>query len=535
MSRFIFGAIACGSMFAVSSAAAAVRTPVAGGCFTITDRTECCLHSDGRDDPTFSGQECVPSKEGVFFDETYKVVCEPRCWADGTCNDKGSPELSSAEGTCAASVPPPPPGNGQGGAGRVAMAGGCFTITDRTECCLHSDGRANPTFSGQECVPSKEGAFFNPTYKVVCEPRCWAHGTCREHGSTEPSSAAGTCAASVQPPPPGTVEQAGAQIPVGGDLRFYTVASSNGAWQTWPDQLHAMLKDLGYNVNMPELGVPGAISRPSTSPVCQDAASWEGLVTPRFGMVGWSSWGFSYESTEDCDSDGYREIAGYNVSCINAWACNPQWTGSVPLVPITPMARAFRDAHVVLLANWINDGKSTESSSVRETCFQGADIDKMDSVKITETNLKKQIRAIHAENPNVIVLVLARYADTRMTIYVNERTLPQVKALNDAVKARLQDEPNTFFLDLDFPLNENIFQSLSKVHPNCRGDKVMATDVINKLYELKVLSRGLDLAASDNCLGSSDCANLDVPCCQRSALCYVVNGTTCSPYGPGIQ
>jgi hypothetical protein len=333
----------------------------------------------------------------------------------------------------------------------------------------------------------------------------------------------------------GIIEQDGARVPVGGDLRFYAVGSSNGAWQTWPDQLHALLRRLGYAVDLPPLDIPGAISRPSKSPVCEDAGTYADLQTPRLGMVGWESWGFAYDSKDDCDAEGFREIAGYNVSCTNAWACNPKWTGRVPLVPISQLATGVRNAHFVLLANWINDGKVAQSASTRESCYRGADISPMNSTDITLVNLKRVIRAIHAENPDVVVLVLARYPDTRQIVYANERTLPQVIAMNEAVKRKVQDEPNTFFVDLDFPLGVNIFQTLSLVHPNCRGDKLMARTVVQALFKHKVLSRGLEISEEASCLASSDCASLSLGCCQRSALCYIPENGTCTTYGPGLQ
>merc|ERR1712039_1068739 len=134
----------------------------------------------------------------------------------------------------------------------------------------------------------------------------------------------------------------------------------------------------------------------------------------------------------------------------------------------------------------------------RTGCYKGVDISPMDSTAITEVNLKRVIQAIHAENPDIVVLVLARYPDTKQVIYANERTLPEVRALNDAVKQKVSDEPNTFFVDLDFPLGENMFQTLSKVHPNCRGDKLMATNMVDALFKHRVLSTGLDLSDDES-------------------------------------
>jgi len=334
---------------------------------------------------------------------------------------------------------------------------------------------------------------------------------------------------------PGVVEQGGARVPVGGAVRFYTVGSSTAAWQTWPDQLHAMLKRLGHNVSMRDFNVPGATFAPSKSPICANSGTFRQLRTPRLGMIGWSSWGFAYNSTADCDTRGFRSIAGYNVSCTNAWACNPEWTGTVPLVPLNGLVNAVRDAHFVILANWINDGKQAQQTGPRQTCYDGGNIDFQKSVAVTVANLKRVIRAVHAKKPNVTMLVLARYPDTREVVYSDESSLPAVLQINAAVREAIKGEPNTFFVDFSFPLNLPMFQTLSLYHPNCRGDKVMATAVLETLFQQRVLSRGLDLGAPEACLAASECSLLNVSCCQRAAQCYLASNSSCMPYGPGQQ
>lgn len=504
------------------------RLPSGQGCYTVTNRSECCAYTDGRTDVAYQNQECVPARGGSYFEDEYRVVCEPMCWVDGSCSASGASAWGKAV-FC--------------GGSRTPVAGGCYTIADRKQCCLGTDGREDPAYNGQECVPSLPGISFDDMHDTVCEPSCWVDGTCGETGGRV-SMASGCISATRQheeanlptkaPISKGTIEQDGARVPVGGRLRFYVVGSSNGAWQTWPDQLHAMLQGMGYNVDLPSTSIPGEIVRPSKSPKCANKAAYEELKTPRLGMVGWSSWGFAFNDTSDCDAEGYRIIASTNVSCTNAWACNPLWTGSVPFVPVTGLAEGVQGADVVILSNWINDGKTAMNRAARKVCYRGANMRALDTVDITASNLKNVIRSIHALNPRVTIIVLARYVDTRMTVFPNERTLGDVAAMNKAVKMRIQEEPNTFFLDLEFPLKQNIFQTLSKFHPNCRGDKVMATDIINKLFELKVISKGLALGDIGSCLGASACAQLDVACCQRSALCYMLNGT-CADYGPGSQ
>merc|ERR1719373_373189 len=108
-----------------------------------------------------------------------------------------------------------------------------------------------------------------------------------------------------------------------------------------------MIQRLGYKVTLPRTEIPGESTGPlRRTPKRADAASYETLSTPRLGLQGWSSWGFSYESEEDCDANGYRNIAGWNVSCTNGWACTEKWRGDVPFVPVSAIAKGVRDANV---------------------------------------------------------------------------------------------------------------------------------------------------------------------------------------------
>lgn len=103
------------------------------------------------------------------------------------------------------------------------------------------------------------------------------------------------------------------------------------------------------------------------------------------------------------------------------------------------------------------------------------------------------------------------------------------------MRQAIQGEPNTFFVDFSFPLKLPMFQTLSLFHPNCRGDKVMATAVLETLFQRKLLSRGLALGTPEACLGASQCSSLEAPCCQRAAQCYLASNSSCMPYGPGQQ
>jgi len=334
--------------------------------------------------------------------------------------------------------------------------------------------------------------------------------------------------------PPKFVEQEGAQIPVSGEIKLYVVGSSNAPWQTWPDQLHLKLQRLGHSMPVIQAAHPDARSHPVSVPICDDNDDFKDLETPRIGKVGWSSWGFSYESKNDCNDAGFRDILGHQVSCTNAWACNPNWccgVGGQSYVKPSDIAIDASQSQVTVLSNWINDSKQRYAHNV---CYNGEAISAVNTTAITVDSLKKVIRAIHALNSNVIIAVLAMYPEASGR-YVVESTLQSQAAINQAVRAGLAAEPNTIFVDYTFPVGENVFQELHPGHANCRGDKVLASAVVEALFNEKVISRGLALGDSETCLGASDCSSLTQACCQRSALCRLTTNEVCVDYAPGVQ
>mmetsp|Transcript_16859 Transcript_16859/g.52758 ORF Transcript_16859/g.52758 Transcript_16859/m.52758 type:complete len:503 (-) Transcript_16859:40-1548(-) len=330
---------------------------------------------------------------------------------------------------------------------------------------------------------------------------------------------------------PGTVFQEGALIPVGGEIRLYTVGTSNVLWESWPDQVNAMLNRLGYTVPTEEFQL-ASVRRPTSAPTCDDAAEVSQLDTPRIGRLGWSSWGFAYDSKDDCGEAGFRDILGHNVSCVNAWACNPAWSRGGDFVKPSEVAEEAKNSDVVILSNWVNDAKQRYSGYV---CFGGERIGAAASTKLSIDSLRRLIRAVHGRNPNAKVLVMAVYPDANGQ-FVNTGVLKHITAINAAVESALvPSEPNTFFVNFEFPPREEVYQVMHGGHPNCRGDRVMATAVLEALFRHKVISRGLALDDPQLCLGSKACGELDFACCQRSALCYVSSERTCLPYGPGQQ
>jgi len=201
------------------------------------------------------------------------------------------------------------------------------------------------------------------------------------------------------------------------------------------------------------------------------------------------------------------------------------------LVKPSAVAEAAAGSHVTLLMNWVNDVKQVWTDF---SCFNYTPLDRLTVVNITLSNVRRVIRAIHARDADVLVFVLAVYPDAD-ELSVDETALPSIRAVNAAMRLGLQDEPNTIFVDYEFPLGEELYQRFHPGHPNCRGDRLIASAVVEAMFRSGVISRGPDTTGSAECLGSSACQGMTPTCCQRSALCRLDHAGKCRPYGPGLR
>lgn len=325
-------------------------------------------------------------------------------------------------------------------------------------------------------------------------------------------------------------DKEGARFAAGQAVRLYAVGSSNTVWVPWLEELHLLLARLGFQLPL----VPGtekALTRPWQFPVCEDAGDYALLQTTRIGQVGWGSWGFAYEGCDGCTA-GFRKIAGWPVSCHPAWGCpadSPQ-----PL-HISRIVDDASGSDVTLLSCWINDSKQFATGN---TCFNHANVSRVDTAAISLETLLRMIRTIHGRNPNIWVVVLALYPDEyTLSRVVDRETLPMINEINRRVREGLAHEPKTLFADYSFPPGVEMFQSLHVGHPNCRAAKLMANSVVDVLFRAGVLGRGLAQksgeAACPSLGAKADCASLDQACCQRAALCRVLAGGQCVDYGPG--
>eukprot|EP00429_Kryptoperidinium_foliaceum_P051789 CAMPEP_0176104970 /NCGR_PEP_ID=MMETSP0120_2-20121206/52674_1 /TAXON_ID=160619 /ORGANISM="Kryptoperidinium foliaceum, Strain CCMP 1326" /LENGTH=441 /DNA_ID=CAMNT_0017439081 /DNA_START=51 /DNA_END=1376 /DNA_ORIENTATION=+ len=340
------------------------------------------------------------------------------------------------------------------------------------------------------------------------------------------------------------VEQDGARIPAGGELSIYFVGGSNVAWQTWPDQLHGYLQRLEYTVAPQNYTHQDIAFKTEEAPICDDETEYSSLATPRIARPGWGSWGFAYDSMDDCvdaplfgETTGvypFRKIAGRDVSCLNGWACEPKKEQAHQMVRVSDIAEDAGMADVVMLSTWVNDFKQ---QYCKYKCYNGTYLEQSEIAPITIANIRRVIQAIHVVNPNTFVVVMALYSDAKKSLVV-EDTLDEIAAINTLVEAGVAQEPNTAFVDFALAPGQDMFQITPAGHPNCRGDRLMATQVINKLFERRVLGRALSLPTGKNateCLNAASCRDIDDKvCCQAAASCRVDPAGACVDYSAGV-
>mmetsp|Transcript_118844 Transcript_118844/g.296387 ORF Transcript_118844/g.296387 Transcript_118844/m.296387 type:complete len:369 (-) Transcript_118844:411-1517(-) len=323
-----------------------------------------------------------------------------------------------------------------------------------------------------------------------------------------------------------TIEQPAAEIPVGGAVRLLAIGSSNALWETWIDQLHMLLSMLGYQTPLVEPKALRNVTRPIATATCDDGAELADLHTLRVGKPGWSSWGFAFDSTDDCDAQGYRTVLGRSMSCTNGWMCRPEYAGRDVLIRPSDVAYAAKDADVIVLSNWVNDVPATMSCSL---CFNGEPVSHEEIVALTTHSLKLLSQRIYVANPNATVVVMAKYPGAAGTVVGSDPS-----GMNSAVRKGLEHEPNVVFADFSFPRGFDMYLATRSGHPNCRGDKIMANAVVEALFAAKILARGVAMGSADECLAQSTCDGLTLPCCQRSALC-TPKGGSCVPYSGGLE
>merc|ERR1712032_66116 len=94
----------------------------------------------------------------------------------------------------------------------------------------------------------------------------------------------------------------------------------------------------------------------------------------------------------------------------------------------------------------------------------------------------------------------------------------------------------TLFVDYEMPGDSvaDLYQKAHLGHPNCRGSRFMAQAVMKRLFDGKVLARGLRIKNVSDGVFQANCSALDSGSCQASPVCWENPQTReCAAYGGG--
>jgi len=359
--------------------------------------------------------------------------------------------------------------------------------------------------------------------------------TSATHTSTRTTTSATTATITTTSPRPESFVAVhnGARFRPGMTLGLYAVGSSNTVFLTWLDELHLLLKRLGFVLPLVPALVD-ALDRPSLAPICDDYAELARTQTSRIGKPGWGSWGFAYDGMDDCGPTGFRIIGGIPVSCVASWRCAKSKHYEWPL-RVSQIAADAARSNITVLSCWMNDSLQYMSGNA---CYNFSKVSRSDTAVISIENLRRIIRSIHRRNPHVLVVVLGIYpAVNAPPLYtVNESSVPLTDEINKRVRDALVWEPRTVFASYRFPPNVVVFQQKNPAHPNCRGSKIMANAIVDALFSAGELQHGL-VASSSSCQTGAinkPCNTLPgKTCCMRSSVCILDQYGACLPYGPG--
>lgn len=318
------------------------------------------------------------------------------------------------------------------------------------------------------------------------------------------------------------VEQQDVHIQAGDDVKLYAIGSSSLVWMTWVDQLHLLLRRLGYSTPVVSARYEPRFY-PKTVPQCDDTEYFEYLKTARFARIGWSSWDFAYDGWNNC-TDGFRDINGHRVKCQHGPGChysqNPLFSSL--------LADDASQSTVTLLATWFNDFEQYWSHF---KCFGNISVSTDEIVKISIINLKRNIREIHSKNPKVWILIMAKY--TQQSGHITPDWLREV---NRKVQEAVEQEHRTLFVYYELPPDKvaHMYQVAHPGHPNCRGSKIMAHAIVERLYKAKVIGRTIKLVDQETNVVNKNCSSLSDTVCHTSAMCWLDPvSRMCKPYSTG--
>eukprot|EP00930_Biecheleria_cincta_P057993 TRINITY_DN4385_c0_g1_i2.p1 TRINITY_DN4385_c0_g1~~TRINITY_DN4385_c0_g1_i2.p1 ORF type:complete len:558 (-),score=70.29 TRINITY_DN4385_c0_g1_i2:1114-2787(-) len=86
------------------------------------------------------------------------------------------------------------------------------------------------------------------------------------------------------------LERTDATVHPGEELGLYVVGDSSVSWMTWPDQLHLMLRQLGFTLRQEQHALANVLHPyPEHVPRCDDYSEFMAIELPRISKVGWNS------------------------------------------------------------------------------------------------------------------------------------------------------------------------------------------------------------------------------------------------------
>jgi len=309
------------------------------------------------------------------------------------------------------------------------------------------------------------------------------------------------------------------------------VGSSNILWMTWVDQLHLYLASLGYRLPSVNTTTPAAF-HPLIVQTCDDTNYFKGLQTARIGRIGWHSWDFAFSSMDGCGPNHFRGIGIHSVSCLAGGGKHP----CMQVPPDVGLADIVEDASrsdITLVSTWFND----KNVKAMTSCVNG---ESMSYVKIitdvTVPCILRTVDAIHARNPRVWILILAKYP-VQAGAGVEKKSLGWIGDLNAALKAGLEKKTRVLFVDYSFPPDVMTYQiGKNWGHPNCRGSRIIAHAVIQRLFGANIIQRGLGPAPHEGHDTLKSCERRSLAACHSSALCWVdPKAGRCKFYSPGSK
>jgi len=198
---------------------------------------------------------------------------------------------------------------------------------------------------------------------------------------------------------------------------------------------------------------------------------------------------------------------------------------------ISDIASDASHSNITFVSTWFNDDQQW---STHFKCFGGKKAEREEIEPVSVNLLRHIVQKIHERSPDTWVVIMSKYPET-----YKHKTPSFIIDYNGRVKEAVEQEPKTVFVDYYMPNDAEgeFYQAPAHGgHPNCRGSQIMAHAVLTRLFEAKIIPRGLRLKehTKDNLL-TKECGQLDVDACHTSGFCWrdPADNGRCKSYSPG--